>query len=132
LTTRRGGGPASLPLKWVLTIATDEIGDRHPHRVVLHLPHVAELMRQQLLGTALHRLSCQDAAMHRVALKLAKPGKPKQAWSVDDRDAGYIDRAWVELEGRESLPSSFKSGNGSGVVAHLTAPAGQRRRTRPS
>jgi len=44
--------------------------------------------------------------MHRVALKPAKPGKPKQAWSVDDRDAGNIDRARVELEGRESLARS--------------------------
>lgn len=70
--------------------------------------------------------------MHRVALKPAKPGKPKQAWSVDDRDAGNIDRARVELEGRESLARSFKSSNGSGVVAHLTAPAGRRHRTRPS
>jgi len=85
----------------------DEIGDGHPHGVVLHLLHVAEFMRQQLLGTALHRLSYQDAALQRVALKPAKPRKPEQAWSVDDRDAGHIDRARVELGGRESLPRSL-------------------------
>src|SRR6185437_13196476 len=40
---------ARLELVRVLGVADEQVRERHPHRMVLHLPHVAELVAEEIL-----------------------------------------------------------------------------------
>ena len=75
---RPGASPrrrAGLALVAVRRVAA-EIGERHRERVVLHLPDVAELVREQVVVVG--RRAQENRVPGRVAVEAAKPRQPEE------------------------------------------------------
>ena len=54
--------------------AAAEVGQRHPEGPVLHLPDVAELVRDEIVARALERLPKHDRVPGGVAVEAVEPG----------------------------------------------------------
>src|SRR5689334_2064295 len=93
---RRGLSLPGLELVRVLLVAAVEVRERHRDRVMLHLPDVAELVRDQIvagLGPA-H----EDDEVRRVAVEAAEPRQPEEQRRDDDPYAGDTHGAGIEVE----------------------------------
>src|SRR2546430_17447228 len=86
----------SLGLVRVALVAEQDVGERHPHGVVLQLPHMAELVHEQVLVSALRPE--QDRAVERVTVEATEPRETEQPRHDDDAHAAKRDRPRIEVE----------------------------------
>ena len=90
--------PPCLLLVRIARVTEPQVGEWHPQRVVLHLPHVTELMADQLIVLGQLRRAQQDQVPHRVAVEAAKPRQSEQPADNDDPDVIEPDRTLVQRE----------------------------------
>ena len=85
-------------------VAAQEIGERHPQRVVLHLPDVAELVRDQVVVGEERARAQEDRPVQRRSRRSGGTTAAGRASGDDpDPDAAKRDRPRVELEPVEPL-----------------------------
>src|SRR5579864_1889643 len=94
---------AGLRLVRVLRIAAQEIGQRHPQRAVLHLPDVAELVRDELLVGEQPAGAEQDRLPRGVAVEAPEPREPEEPRDDPDPDAAERHRLRIERQAVEPL-----------------------------
>src|SRR3954470_16624279 len=87
-----------LHLVRVLRVAADEVGERHRERPVLHLPDVAELVREQVVVAGLEPAAEQDRPVRAVAVEAAEPRQPEEPRDDEHADVARRDRARIELD----------------------------------
>ena len=76
--------PPRLDLVRVVAVPLPQVGQRHRDRVVLHLPHVAELVDDQVVGDLAQRPLQQDQRRpQRVAVEAPEPRQPEQPRHAD-------------------------------------------------
>src|SRR5437660_880490 len=95
--------PAGLLLVRVPVVPDQKIGEGHPHRVVLHLPDVTELVRDELDVGEQRPRPQQNRPVGRVALKAAEPRQPEEPRHDPDPNAAQRDRLRVERAPVEPL-----------------------------
>src|SRR5579864_5451697 len=93
---------AGLRLVRVLRIPAQEIGQGHPQRVVLHLPDVAELVRDELLVGEQPAGPKQDRLPRGVAVEAPEPREPEEP--RDDPDPDAAERHRLRIEGQSFEP----------------------------
>ena len=79
-------------------IAGAQVGERHPERVVLHLPDVAELVADEVVPCARGQLAQEDRAPGGVAVEAAQPREREGARDDQDAHARDRDRPGVQRE----------------------------------
>ena len=70
--------PAGLALVRVVLVAEEDVGERHPERPVLHLPHMAELVRNERAVAEVRPRAKQDRPVRGVAVEAAEPREPEE------------------------------------------------------
>ena len=137
------GRSARLPLVRVARVSDEQVGQWHPQRVVLHLPHVAQLVANQVAVVRQPRRAKQDQVPHRVPVEPAKPRQTKQP--ARDHDPDPVDPDWTVVEPeriKACLGSSQRRSGLRAIHAHimiatsetsepLAAPSPNRRHPRP-
>ena len=89
----RRDGRAGLPFVGVRVVSRAEIAQRHPERAMLHLPDVAQLVREEVVGR--RRVTEKDDPMERVAVEPPEPRQAEEPWrrpdsnSVDPHRGGH-------------------------------------------
>jgi len=106
LAAQQLGCAARLDLVRIPLVADEQIRERHPHRMVLHLPDVAQLVAKQFsVCTQLGRTQ-QDQIPHRVGVEAAKPRQEEKPADGPDPDPFDLDWALVECERVETCLGS--------------------------
>src|SRR6185503_18081245 len=75
---------------------------------VLHLPDVAELMDNQVVGGLRHRRPQHDRGVERVPVEPLEIRQPEKPGGREDADVSCPDRAWIEVEPVEALASPLE------------------------
>ena len=88
-----------LGLVRVVAVARRQVRPDDVRRAVLHLPHVAELVRDEVVGRV--RAAQQDRPHERVAVVAAQAGQAEEPGRVDDPHAVDPDRLRIEVEAVE-------------------------------
>lgn len=107
------GGPC-FDLEPIRMVAA-QVGERHAKRVVLHLPHVAELVDHERIARR-RRHAKDDHPPRRIAVETAQSGEAKEPRRDDDPNAVDADRLiWPRFGGVAVL----ESGGVDGVVVFV-------------
>src|SRR5581483_6346579 len=117
---RRGHRGAGLLLVAVPAVPMAEVGERHRERPVLHLPDVAELVAEEVVGRLLERRPQEDRVPGGVAVEPAKPRQPEERRPHVHADAVDPDRRGIERQPVEPRLRPFEGPPGA-VVAHVPA-----------
>src|SRR5437763_16772562 len=72
------------PLVRIARVAVAKVGDRHRQRPVLELPHVAELVRDQVAVRVVERAAEQAQPPRGIAVEAPEPREPEQPRDDDD------------------------------------------------
>ena len=121
--------PPRLDLVRVPCIALEQVGQPHPQAVVLVLPHVTELVRDELVGDLAERVLEQDQVGHVVAAEAPEPRQPEQPRHVQDAHAVEAQRPAIE---RLPLEPSARARERLTLGPALSAPAQHGRARYPS
>jgi hypothetical protein len=79
--------------------------------MMLHLPYVAELVRDQVVLLAgAHGVAQQDQAVGGIAVEAAQPRQPEERRPHRQPDAGDADRARVRVEPVEPRTGTLERG----------------------
>jgi hypothetical protein len=84
-------------------VAEEEIAERHPERPMLHLPHMAELVRDEFLLREQVAGTKQDRLVGGIPLEAAKPREPEEPGHDPDADAVERHRPRIERQRVEAL-----------------------------
>ena len=96
--TRRRRRPAGLDLVPVGGVAVAQVAPPHTEPMVLVLPHVAQLVRDQARRALVQRALDEDQRAHLVAVEAPEPGEPEQPRDVQDAHVGDVHGLGIEVE----------------------------------
>src|SRR6185503_11228440 len=110
-TCRLPGRSPGLGLVRVSRVAADDVGERHGERPVLHLPHVAQLVRHEVvLLVARHGPAQEDRQVGRVAVEAAKPRQAEEQRCDNHTNVADTHRPRIEVERVEPGPGTLQRG----------------------